>query len=73
MKKLKPSILLLAMLFFSAMVRAQNTSNESNVGQIMRSNGRIYVVLAVMLTILIGLFIYLVIIDRKVRKMEKSV
>jgi len=73
MKKLKPSILLLLTMLFSVMVNAQNDTNESNAGQMMRSNGRIYVVLAVMLTILIGLFVFLFIIDRKVRKLEKSV
>lgn len=38
----------------------------------MRSNGRIYVVVAVMLTILIGLVLYLVRLDRKISKLEKE-
>jgi CcmD family protein len=38
----------------------------------MRSNGRIYVVVAVMLTILIGLVFYLVRLDRKISKLEKE-
>jgi len=36
-----------------------------------RSDGRIYVVIAVMLTILIGLLLYLVRLDKKISKMEK--
>ena len=38
----------------------------------MRSNGKIYVVVAVSLTILIGLFIYLFVIDRKISRFEKE-
>jgi CcmD family protein len=37
----------------------------------MRSNGKIYIVVAVCLTILIGLFLYLFILDRKISKLEK--
>jgi hypothetical protein len=42
------------------------------VGDTMRSNGRIYVVVAVVLTILIGLILYIVRIDRKISKLEKQ-
>ena len=38
----------------------------------MRSNGKIYVVVLVCLTILIGLFIYVFLIDRKISKLEKG-
>ena len=36
----------------------------------MRSNGKIYVVLAIFITILVGLLIYLVSIDRKISRIE---
>ena len=36
----------------------------------MRSNGKIYVVLAVCITILVGLFLYILSIDRKIAKLE---
>ncbi|RYZ61428.1 MAG: CcmD family protein [Chitinophagaceae bacterium] len=39
----------------------------------MRSNGKIYVVVAVCLVILIGLFIYVSSIDRKLSKLEKEI
>ncbi len=42
------------------------------MADIMRSNGKIYVVVAVCLTILIGLFIYVFTIDRKISKIEKE-
>ena len=38
----------------------------------MRSNGKIYIVVAVCLTILIGLFLYMMRIDMKLRKIEKN-
>ena len=38
----------------------------------MRSNGKIYVVVAVCLLILVGLFIYVLSVDRKLTKLEKE-
>jgi len=38
----------------------------------MRSNGKIYVVVAVCLTILVGLFIYVFLLDKKISRYENS-
>jgi hypothetical protein len=38
----------------------------------MRSNGKIYVVVTVVLIILIGLLLYLIRLDRKITKLEKN-
>lgn len=38
----------------------------------MRSNGKIYIVVAVCLTILVGLFLYVWRLDRKIAHMEKE-
>lgn len=38
----------------------------------MRANGKIYVVVAVLVTILLGMIIYLISIDRKLKKLEKE-
>jgi hypothetical protein len=46
--------------------------NKTQMADVMRENGRIYVVVAVVLTILAGLIIYLVRIDRKVSRLEKN-
>jgi len=72
MRKIKSLLLLFIVLLFSAAVQAQETTGESSFGQTMRSNGRIYVVIAVMTTILVGLFLYLIRLDRKIGKMEKE-
>ena len=49
---------------------AQDAKPE--MADVMRSNGKIYVVVAVCLTILIGLFIYIFLVDRKVSRLEKE-
>lgn len=46
--------------------------DKPGMADAMRSNGKIYVVVAVCLTILIGLFIYVAAVDRKVRKIERK-
>jgi uncharacterized membrane protein YwaF len=46
--------------------------DKPEMADLMRSNGKIYVVVAVCLIILIGLFIYVMMLDRKMRKMEKG-
>jgi len=38
----------------------------------MRNNGKIYVVVAVCITILIGLFVYVFILDKKISRFEKN-
>lgn len=60
-------LFLLLVLFTGTSAFAQN--NETVEG-VMRSNGKIYVVLAICLTILTGLFLYLFSIDRKIGKIE---
>jgi cell division protein FtsX len=39
----------------------------------LRSNGKIFTVVAVCLTILLGLFLYVFMIDRKINKFEKEI
>jgi uncharacterized membrane protein len=60
-------LLLLGNLFISTGVFAQ--TNEV-VESTMRSNGKIYVVMAICITILVGLLIYVISIDRKIAKIE---
>ena len=63
------SFLVLALLL-NTIVFAQDKPVE--MANTMRSNGKIYVVVAVCVTILIGLFIYVFIVDRKVSRMEEN-
>lgn len=48
------------------------TAQVNDEGGAMEKNGKIYVVMAVCLTVLVGLIIYLVMIDRKVAALEKK-
>ena len=59
-------------MLFSLLLQAQEGGGKSSFGNTMRSNGRIYVVVAVMLTILAGLILYMVRLDRKITKLEKE-
>jgi predicted tellurium resistance membrane protein TerC len=66
---MRKSLLLIISFLFSAFeLMAQNTDDNS----VMASNGKIYVVLAVCLTILAGIVLYLIRIDRKISRLEKK-
>jgi hypothetical protein len=56
-------------------VQAQDSlSNEKpQMADAMRSNGKIYVVVAVLLIILAGLFLYLFQTDRKLTRLEQKI
>ena len=60
---------ILPILLLSTNLFAQTTVETDSV---MRSNGKIYVVMAICITILIGLFLYVLSIDKKITKMEKE-
>ena len=58
------------LLCITIVTNAQDTGKQST--DLMRSSGRIYVVIAVMLTILTGLILYLVRLERKISRLEKD-
>lgn len=70
MNKLKRIFCVAILILFTAVVNAQTTADADNAG-IMRSNGKIYVVVAIVVTILLGLFFYVYSLDRKISKLEK--
>jgi phosphotransferase system glucose/maltose/N-acetylglucosamine-specific IIC component len=63
------AILFLLSTFLWAQTMADSTTT---IDSTMRSHDKIYVVMAVCITILVVLFLYLIRIDRKVSKKEKS-
>lgn len=71
MNKLKRIIGVMLLAILSVAVQAQSAVPEDNAG-LMRSNGKIYVVVAVVVTILLGLFFYVFNLDRKISKLEKK-
>jgi uncharacterized membrane protein YciS (DUF1049 family) len=70
MKLLKKILLLLFIVFTAVTAFAQDDKVE--MADVMRSNGKIYIVVIICLTILAGLFFYVFTLDRKISKLEKS-
>ena len=70
MKLLKKLLLLLFIVFTASSVFAQDDKVE--MADVMRSNGKIYIVVTICLAILVGLFFYVFTLDRKISKFEKS-
>lgn len=69
-KLVKYCCLLVTAMLLHTMLWAQDAKPE--MADVMRGNGKIYVVVAVCLTILLGLFAYVYFIDRKISRLEKE-
>ncbi|MCG3167786.1 MAG: hypothetical protein POELPBGB_03581 [Bacteroidia bacterium] len=70
-KKILGFIAFCSLLLASLFSFGQET-DKVDMAEAMRSNGKIYVVVAVIAIIFIGLVIFLITIDRKVKKLEKQ-
>ena len=68
---MKKGLLILLFCLMNIIVFAQ-PGNDVEMADSMRSNGRIYVVVAVILTIFAGIIIYLIRLDKKITKLEKN-
>ena len=62
----------IVLLLINFLTHAQSTADSVDMADTMRSNGKIYVVIAVILTIFAGIIIYLIRLDRKMTKLEKE-
>jgi len=71
MNLLKRTLFLILLNIIAIVLNAQDSTQKVKMADTMRSNGRIYVVVAVILIILIGLLLYIARLDRKISKMEK--
>ena len=72
MNKRKSLFAFITLMLLSVITHAQANGDKADMADMMRSNGRIFVVVAVVVVILIGLILYLVRLDRKITKMEKE-
>lgn len=73
MNKIKITALIFVMCFVNMFSFAQSMNNQAeDPTDFMRSEGKLYVVMAVVVTIVFGIFIYLVNLDRKISKLEKK-
>ena len=70
MNKLKRIAATIVMAMMTVFANAQDAAAEAT--DVMKTNGKIYVVMAVVIVIVLGLFIYLINLDRKIAKLEKE-
>ena len=70
-KLIKRSGLFLACCFLNVVARAQSAGNNDSA-DFMRSNGKIYVVITVAAIIITGLFLYMLSLERKIKKLERE-
>lgn len=71
----RPAAFVLAFLafLFSASQAVAQAAEEPEMADGLRANGKIYVVVAVVMVIVGGLLAYLISLDRKVSKLEKEI
>jgi uncharacterized membrane protein len=73
MAKLKYIAMFIGTLLACNFLMAQATAEGApEMATLMRSNGKIYTVVLVCVTILLGLILYVITIDRKISKLEKQ-
>jgi uncharacterized membrane protein YqhA len=73
MRKIQPYfIAVVACLLFTVAAFSQTQQQPVEMADAMRSNGKIYVVVAVLTTILAGLVLYLFRLERKIKQLEKE-
>jgi len=70
MKNIFQKIVTLFLLLVSGTLHAQTT--EVEMADAFRADGKIYVVVAMVLIILVGFFVYLILVDRKLSRIEKE-
>ncbi len=47
-------------------------TQQPEMADVMRSNGKIYVIVGIILIVLIGLIVYLFLLDRKITRLENK-
>jgi|CryBogDrversion2_11_1035321.scaffolds.fasta_scaffold22150_2 Na+/proline symporter len=72
MNNLKKSILFFVFALFQIFANAQAATTDANSNDLMRSNGRIFLVMTIVVFIVIGLLLYVYSLDRKISKLEKK-
>lgn len=70
MKKINS--ILLALIVSLLPIVSYGQGNGEEMADVMRSNGKIFVVIGVIAIILTGILIFLLMIDKKVRALEKN-
>ena len=73
-KFIRYSLFFLPALLLGMICRAQGSADPDKVemADTLRSNGKIYIVVAIVVTILLGLILYVIRLDRKITRLEKT-
>lgn len=69
MRSIKTYLLIIPFLFITTLIHAQDNA-PVEMADTMRSEGKIYVVVGIILIVLVGLIAYLFMLDRKAKKLE---
>ncbi len=73
MNKIKIAFTVLFLFILNVWVKAQDVAVNTNaISKEERSEQSIYIVMAVAITIVLGLLLYLISLDRKISKIEKG-
>jgi CcmD family protein len=73
MDKLKRIAAIVILAIIGVTVHAQTSAPDAAASNdVMRSNGKIYVVVAIVVVILLGLFAYVWNLDKKISRLEKK-
>jgi CcmD family protein len=63
---------LLLLILFSLISLKLSAQDDIPMADLMRSNGKIYVVVGVLVIIFVGIVLYLLSIERRLKKLEKE-
>jgi hypothetical protein len=59
-------------IFLLMVIGTTANAQDAEMADVMRSNGKIYVVVGIILIVLVGLIAYLFMLDRKITKLENK-
>jgi len=72
MNKRNTTFLTMTLGLLSTVVFSQEAQQQVEMADAMRESGKIYVVVAVLCTVFLGIVLYLISIDRKVSRLESK-
>jgi O-antigen/teichoic acid export membrane protein len=71
-KFIRSSLFVFSACLLGLISRAQGDGDRVEMADTLRSNGKIYIVVAVVVAILLGLILYVIRLDRKISRLEKG-
>jgi preprotein translocase subunit SecY len=72
MNQIKKMLLAILLVFLQMVAFGQDLAANPASNDLMRSNGKIFLVMTIVVVLMTGLLFYLISIDRKISKLEKK-